>query len=92
MLHQNTTWQRQQIDIWETASVNFLATGKCSFQSHLMNEYFEYFLWNRSYVKPKNTFNHHGVSIASGNGLVPSGSKPLPEPVLTGTYVAILCH
>ena len=27
------------------------------------------------------------VNIGSGNGLVPSGNKPLPEPMLTQTYV-----
>ena len=29
------------------------------------------------------------VNIGSGNGLVPPGNKPLPEPVLTQIYVAI---
>ena len=28
------------------------------------------------------------VSIGSGNGLAPSGNKPLPEPMLTQIYVA----
>ena len=28
------------------------------------------------------------VNIGSGNGLVPSGSKPIPEPILTQIYVA----
>ena len=32
------------------------------------------------------------VNIGSGNGLVPSGNKPLPEPMLTQTYVAIWCQ
>ena len=32
------------------------------------------------------------VKISSGNGLVPSGNKPLPEPMLTHIYVAIWCH
>ena len=32
------------------------------------------------------------VYIGSGNGLVPSGNKPLPEPMLTQIYVAIWCH
>ena len=35
---------------------------------------------------PQNTFDDN---IGSGNGLVPSGSKPLPEPMLTQIYVAI---
>ena len=31
-------------------------------------------------------------NIGSGNGLVPSGNKPLPEPMLTQISVAIWCH
>ena len=30
------------------------------------------------------------VNIGSGNGLVPSGNKPLPEPMLTQISVAML--
>ena len=33
-----------------------------------------------------------GAHIGSGDGLVPSGNKPLPEPMLTQTYVAIWRH
>ena len=29
------------------------------------------------------------VKIGSANGMVPSGNKPLPEPMLTQIYVAI---
>ena len=29
------------------------------------------------------------VTIGSGNGLVPSGTRPLPEPMLTQIYVAV---
>ena len=38
-----------------------------------------------------NTTEHLGwrVNIGSGNGLVPSGNKPLPEAMLTQIYVAI---
>ena len=32
------------------------------------------------------------VNIGSGNGLVPSGNKPLPEPMLTQIYVAKWRH
>ena len=32
------------------------------------------------------------VNIGSGNGLVPSGTKPLPEPMLTKTYDTKCCH
>ena len=36
--------------------------------------------------------SHLRVNIGSGNGLVPSGNKPLPEPMLTQLYVAIILH
>ena len=32
------------------------------------------------------------VNIGSGNGLVPSGNKPLPEPMLTQISVSIWRH
>ena len=32
------------------------------------------------------------VNIGSGNGLVPSGNKPLSGPMLTQIYVATWCH
>ena len=32
------------------------------------------------------------VNIGSTNGLVPSGNKPLHEPMVTRIYVAILLH
>ena len=32
------------------------------------------------------------VNIGSGNGLVPSGNKPLPEPMLTKVPAAIWRH
>ena len=32
------------------------------------------------------------VNMGSGNGLVPSGDKPLPEPMLTQKYVALWHH
>ena len=34
----------------------------------------------------------YSVNIGSGNGLVPSGSKPLPEPMFTQIYVTIWYH
>ena len=38
--------------------------------------------------------NHHWwlINIGSGNGLLPLGNQPLPEPVLTQMYVAVWCH
>ena len=32
------------------------------------------------------------VNIGLGNGMVPSGTKPLPEPMLTQSYDAIWHH
>ena len=32
------------------------------------------------------------INIGSGNGLVPSGNKPLPEPLLIQIYITIWCH
>ena len=32
------------------------------------------------------------VNIGSGNGLVPDGTKPLPEPMLTKFYNIVLHH
>ena len=32
------------------------------------------------------------VNTYSGNGLMPSGTKPLPEPMLTQIYDTIWCH
>ena len=32
------------------------------------------------------------VKIGSGNGLVPLGNKPLPEPMLTQIYIDICLH
>ena len=50
--------------------------------------FFEYFLWNCAHV---NTARLHWwlFNIVSGNGLVPSGNKPSPEPMLIQVYVAI---
>ena len=48
-------------------------------------------LWNCSQM---NVTGPHSwlVNIGSGNDLLPSGNKPLPEPVLTEIYIAIWHH
>ena len=52
------------------------------FQTHFNDKYLKYFLWNCYQVKA--TTPHWSlVNIGSSNGLVPSGNKPLPEPMLT---------
>ena len=47
---------------------------------HVINGLYEYILSSRE---------RQYVSIGSGNGLLPSGNKPLPEPKLTKIHNAI---
>ena len=57
--------------------------------SNIVTEkFYEQFFWNYSHV---NVTEHLWleVNMGSGNGLVPSGNKPLPEPMLTDLYVVI---
>ena len=76
--------------------VNSLAPGICCcnlklliFQTFIRDTYFEHFLWNCPLV---NATRLHWwlVSIGSGDGLVPSGIKPLPQPMLI--YVTLCRH
>ena len=51
--------------------------------------------WQLSYLCPRINVtwnNWWWDNIGSDNDLVPSGIKPLPEPVLTRIYVVILRH
>ena len=45
--------------------------------------------WNCSHVNATR-LHWWEVNIGSGNGLVPSGTKPLPVPMLTHIYAAIM--
>ena len=61
------------------------------FQIHVKGRSLEHFLWNC----PKGSASRPRlwlVNISSGNGLVPSGNKSLPKPMLTHFYVAIWCQ
>ena len=49
------------------------------------------FLWNRRQMIVTGP-RWWLVNIGSGNGLVPPGNNPLPEPILTQFYVAIWRH
>ena len=55
------------------------------FQTHFTNWYLEHFLWNCHQV---NTTRLHCslVNSGSGNGLGPSGNKPLPKSMLAMSY------
>ena len=71
--------------------VNSLAPGGfdySKFQTHFNDKYLKYFLWN-CYQVNATTLHWSLVNIGAGNGLVPSGNNPLPEPMLTQIYVAI---
>ena len=50
-----------------------------------------YLLWNCAQMNITGPYLKL-VNIGSGNVLVPSGNKPLPEPMLTQIYVAIRRH
>ena len=56
-----------------------------------MNWYLEHFLWNSSQENATEPL-WWKVNIGSGNGLVPSGNKSLPDPMLTQIYVIIWHH
>ena len=78
-------------------SVNSLAPGRCgsnfkrAISKHVTILVHVHYLWNCSQVDATEHLWWQ-VNIASGNGLVPSGSKPLPEPMLTWIYVTIWRH
>ena len=74
---------------------NSLTPGRCGndfkleISEHILQGYVhEHFLWNCSQAIAIEYFSWH-VNIGSGNGLVPSGNKPLPPPMLTQIYVTI---
>ena len=60
-------------------------------QVHIKGRYLEHLLWNCLQL---NATRPHWwlVNTGSGDGLVPSGNKPLPETMLTQIYVTIWHH
>ena len=80
---------------------NSLAPGEFDYSLKLVNfklistvNILKYFLWNCYQVNATTGTTSHWslVNIGSGNGLVLSGNKPLPEPMLTKIPVAIWRH
>ena len=67
----------QLIDPWGI----WLQSQISKFQTHFNDKYLMYFLWN-CYQVNATTPHWSLVNTDSGNGLVPSGNKPLPEPML----------
>ena len=62
----------------------------CNFQTDFNDWWLRHHLWNCTNM---NVTGLHWPSfnIGSGNGLVPSGNKPLPEPMLAMTQISC-CH
>ena len=77
--------------------VNSLAPGKFewhfrrNFQTDFSDRWLRHLLLNCPHMDV-NGLHWRSVNIGSGNGLVPSGSKPLPESMLTPIYVAKWRH
>ena len=63
----------------------WLQSQMSKFQTHFNDKYLKHFLWNCYHYNQVNATTPHWslVNIGSCNGLVPSGNKPLPEPMLT---------
>ena len=61
------------------------------FQTHFKDKHLKYFMLN-CYQLNAATPHWSLINIGSGNGLVPSGNKPLPDPILTLIPVAIWRH
>ena len=63
----------------------------CNFQMDFSDWWLRHLLWNCPNMIVTG-LHWWSVNIGSGNGLVPSGNKPLPEPMLTQISVAIWRH
>ena len=61
-----------------------------NFQTHVKDRYLEHFMLNcpEKSTRPALII----VNIGSDNGVIPSGNKPVPEPVLTRIYAALWRH
>ena len=58
---------------------------KCNLKTETLEYVDEYLLWNGSQANAAEQLWWQ-VNIGSGNGLVLSGNKPLPEPMLSQIY------
>ena len=79
---------------WSLGDLNEILDIKlhiCNFQTDFSYRWLRHLLWNCPHMNV-NGLHWWLVNISSGNGLVPSSNKPLPEPMLTQIFVAIWCH
>ena len=75
--------------------INSLAPGKFEWNSNFQIDFSDWWLRHLLWNCPNmNVIGLHwwSVNIGSGNGLVPSGNKPLPEPMLTQISVSTWRH
>ena len=80
-----------------SVAFNSLAPGKfeCNFRYVIFKQILVIDGWGVLWICPNmNVTGLHwwSVNIGSGNGLVPSGNKPLPEPTLSKIPVAVWRH
>ena len=61
------------------------------FQANFSEWWLRYLLWNCPQMNAPRPY-WWWVNIGSDNGLVPSGNKPLPEPILTQIYISKWHH
>ena len=88
--HGAAKWEVAQ---WEYCEqFNSLASDK--FEWNFRYVIFKWILVTDGWGSDMNVTGLHwwSVNIGSGDGLVPSGNKPLPEPMLTQIYVAKWHH
>ena len=74
----NHHWNRAGV----TNEINWLALGRCG--NKFISMIFKFIIQRSSFSTC--------IKIGLSNCLVPSGTKPLPEPILTLIYVAIWRH
>ena len=88
---------QNNVDVSGNTGINSLAPGKFewNFRHNIQTDFsvwwLQDFLWNCPNMIVTG-LHWWSVNIGSGNGLVPSGNKPLPEPMLTQISVTIRRH
>ena len=82
-----TTTVMEIFDPWEMRLLSWIN----NLQTHIKDKYLQHFLENCPHVNTKSV-HWWLVNIGSGNDLVPSGTKPLPELIVIQFFVAMWRH
>ena len=92
--HRINKWLNAVIDWQSGYAFNSLVPGR--FENNFQNVFFKLISWIDTLINSCETVLKtttepiwREVNIVSGNGLVPSGNKPLPAPILSKIAVAI---